>query len=198
MVRAAPALSLAPPTLDQARRSVQVRPPSEVTYCETVTVQWPLTFAHERTVVCANPLAVSWKLIESGETGRPDIGISVGLALPVLAVTLFAHDLAGLGVHGLASVGEHGWGRGGWGAWVCGCAAGPFAGCERPWRGGLGWGVQLLARVMAAVTRWMLWWSRLPRCWRRCTGMSWSARLAAIRKTASSEPVQGRRPVSRA
>src|SRR5258708_39954178 len=51
---------------------------------------------------------------------------------------------------------------------------------------------------MAVVIRVMLRWSRLPRQWRRWTGMSWSPRLAAMRSTACSEPLHESRPVSRA
>jgi hypothetical protein len=59
--------------LDQARLGVQACPPSEVTYREIATAQLAFPFAHDLTVVCATPLAASWKLIESGEIGRPDM-----------------------------------------------------------------------------------------------------------------------------
>src|SRR5438445_2718436 len=59
-------------------------------------------------------------------------------------------------------------------------------------------GFQPLAAVMASVTRMMLRRSRLPRFSLRLMAMPGPARLAAISRTARSEPEQGRWPFSRA
>src|SRR6266566_2995249 len=66
------------------------------------------------------------------------------------------------------------------------------------WRGGGLVAGYPFARVMAVVTRAMLVRSRLPRTRARWTGMWWSPRLAAMRRTAASEGEQLSWRVSRA
>ena len=65
-----------------AYAGTQVRPPSEVAYCDGVTVQSLLLAPHARTVTWAMPSAALWKLTESGEAGSPDIAIGVTRAEP--------------------------------------------------------------------------------------------------------------------
>ncbi len=87
-------------------------------------------------------------------------------------------------------------------SWVPGCEEGPavaVGGLLISVRGRCPGRVQAvwrpLARMIAAVTRRMLVWSRLPRQQARWTGMRWSARLAAIRIMLIADPAA---PIRRA
>jgi hypothetical protein len=87
-------------------------------------------------------------------------------------------------------------------SWVPGCEEGPavaVGGLLISVRGRCSGRVQAvwrpLARMIAAVTRRMLVWSRLPRQQARWTGMRWSARLAAIRIMLIADPAA---PIRRA